>query len=121
MGLDMFVYTTAAETPAVDFPKPQDAELLHYWRKHPNLHGWMELLYRSSGGTAEDFNLVPVCIDAEALDYLAHDIGEGRLPETTGFFFGRSDGSEKEDDLDFIAKAYAAIDRGLTLYYAASW
>lgn len=121
MGLDMFAYTTAARTPAVDFAEPQDAELLHYWRKHPNLHGWMELLYQGSGGTAEHFNLVPVVIDVEALDYLTLDICEGRLPETAGFFFGRSTGSEKSDDLAFIAKARTAIERGLTVYYVASW
>lgn len=25
------------------------ATKLHYWRKHPNLHGWMEQLYYAKG------------------------------------------------------------------------
>ena len=54
MGLDMFVHTTP-EKPlsAVDFTTTQWAEL-YYWRgKHPNLHGWMEDLYRAKGGSAD--------------------------------------------------------------------
>ena len=35
-----------------------DAIELHYWRKHPNLHGWMESLYYEKGGTADNFNCV---------------------------------------------------------------
>ncbi|ODR91767.1 hypothetical protein A8M32_08600 [Sinorhizobium alkalisoli] len=43
---------TLRESPAapVDF-EVEEATALHYWRKHPNLHGWMERLYREEGGT----------------------------------------------------------------------
>jgi hypothetical protein len=45
MGLDMYAMTTTeAVADAVDFKVGIAAEL-HYWRKHPNLHGWMEALY----------------------------------------------------------------------------
>jgi hypothetical protein len=27
-----------------------DPNLIHQWRKHPNLHGWMEALYEAWGG-----------------------------------------------------------------------
>lgn len=43
----------------VDF-KGEDAAELHYWRKHPNLHGWMEQLYRDKGGAEEIFNCAAV-------------------------------------------------------------
>jgi hypothetical protein len=33
--------TTEAVRGAVDF-KVEQANALHYWRKHPNLHGWMQ-------------------------------------------------------------------------------
>jgi hypothetical protein len=33
---------------------------MHYWRKHPDLHGWMEKLCRAKGGKFDDFNLAPV-------------------------------------------------------------
>jgi hypothetical protein len=42
---------------SVDFEVETLAEL-HYWRKHPNLHGWMEQHYREKGDSAKSFNCV---------------------------------------------------------------
>ena len=121
MGLDMYAYTlkTKPNRP-VDF-ECDGATLIHRWRKHPNLQGWMELLYFAKGGTADSFNCVPVELSAEDLDRLEADIRLGRLPETSGFFFGESDGDEIEDDLAFIAKARQALADGLTVYYDSWW
>src|ERR1700723_1564892 len=96
MGLDMFAYVTDA-TPAtpVDFPEPEKCEELHYWRKHPNLHGWMQRLYEAKGGTNPDFDLDPVILTSADLDKLEAAITGNGLPETSGFFFGASDGSER--------------------------
>ena len=47
MGLDMYAMTTHEKPSApVDF-EAGESLALHYWRKHPNLHGWMESLYRA--------------------------------------------------------------------------
>ncbi len=121
MGLDMYAYTTR-EKPAsqVDFEDASE-ERLHRWRKHPNLHGWMEQLYYLKGGTDETFNCVHLELTAQDLDYLEDAIKTNRLPETTGFFFGATDGSEREDDLEFVAKARAAIAQGLYVYYTSWW
>jgi len=110
-------------TPAttVDFPEPEDSEELHYWRKHPDLHGWMEQLYVGKGGSNPDFNLAPVVLTIADLDKLEATIAGKLLPETSGFFFGDSDGSECDDDLAFVAKARAAIGEGRTVYYVAWW
>jgi hypothetical protein len=121
MGLDMYAMTTAkAPDSAVDF-KPDDPQELHYWRKHPNLHGWMEDLYYEKGGTADCFNCVCLALNEADLDRLEIEIKAGSLPETSGFFFGASDGSECEDDLAFIAKARAAIKGGRTVIYDSWW
>lgn len=41
MGLDMYAhFLFEAPATAVDFEVANYGEL-HYWRKHPNLHGWM--------------------------------------------------------------------------------
>jgi hypothetical protein len=123
MGLDMFALTTTEKPSSeVDFitDQEQDTEL-HYWRKHPDLHGWMEKLYREKGGAAESFNCVPVVLAAPDLDRLEADIRKSRLPNTQGFFFGESDGSETPRDLTFIGKARAAIQSGLTVYYTSWW
>lgn len=121
MGLDMYAFTTKTK-PAkpVDF-KADEPQELHYWRKHPDLHGWMETLYRAKGGVAQQFNCVPVVLTPDDLDNLEVAIRTGALPDTVGFFFGDSDGSESEDDLAFIAAARTAIDQGLTVYYDSWW
>lgn len=122
MGLDMYAYAlSTAPCRAVDFKLGDQATELHYWRKHPNLHGWMERLYRDKGGVADSFNCVNLVLTAEDLDRLEGAIRGRRLPHTTGFFFGESDGSEQADDLSFIAKARMAIAAGATVVYSSWW
>lgn len=120
MGLDMYAYKTldAIDTP-VDFDVATALQV-HYWRKHPNLHGWMEALYYEKGGKHE-FNCAPVLLTAEDLDQLESDLRAGELPPTSGFFFGVSDGSENEDDLAFVAAAREAIAAGWSVYYNSWW
>ncbi len=121
MGLDMYAYATSRKPAApVDF-KDDEHERLHYWRKHPNLHGWMERLYYAKGGTKDSFNCVNVELTADDLDALERVIKENKLPETCGFFFGETDGSERDDDLAFVAEARAAIAEGRFVYYTSWW
>ncbi|MFZ1745876.1 MAG: hypothetical protein WAU17_08145 [Nitrospirales bacterium] len=121
MGLDMYAFArTRKPRKPVDFDM-SGAEEIHYWRKHPDLHGWMEELYRAKGGKADSFNCVPVVLTHEDLDELARAIGSFELPDTTGFFFGESDGTETDDDLQFIKTAREAIAKGLTVFYYAWW
>jgi hypothetical protein len=121
MGLDMFAYKTRDAIPApVDF-KVNDADEIHYWRQHPNLHGWMENLYRERNGREASFNVVNLQLTADDLDDLETAIRSKSLPETCGFFFGASDGEEVEDDLDFIATAEEAIVAGYSVFYSSWW
>jgi len=123
MGLDMNAFATKAKPATeVDFSTKNFEETeLHYWRKHPNLHGWMESLYYEKGGEADSFNCVPVVLDDEDLDVLEEDIKSGNLPQTSGFFFGQTDGDEVDGDLEFVAKAREAIKNGMTVYYTSWW
>ncbi len=122
MGLDQYAFTTKTTlTRPVDFRTPKDAEEIHYWRKHPNLHGWMEALYFRKGGKNGEFNLSAVVLDSFDLDQLEIDVKAERLPATSGFFFGQSDGGEIDDDLDFITKARMAIADGKIVHYVAWW
>jgi hypothetical protein len=125
MGLDMYA-SKAKYNPEsqVDFKVPEDAEKeeLYYWRKHPNLHGWMEALYRSKGGT-EEFNCVNVMLTEADLKKLKSNIEGNSLPSTSGFFFGQSYGNEeeKEQDLKFVELALDAIEEGYMVYYSSWW
>lgn len=120
MGLDMYALITP-EKPDKPFDfKIEDAEEIHYWRKHPNLHGWMENLYIQKGGR-ELFNCIALALTADDLDRLEADVRAEKLPPTQGFFFGQSDGSESDDDLAFITKARAALAEGKTVFYDSWW
>ena len=126
MGLDMYAFTLNGEVKSeVDFDTnnvKEEVELA-YWRKHPNLHGWMESLYYLKGGTAESFNCVSVELDLDDLAQLENHIKEGKLPQTTGFFFGNSqlDEDEMNEDLEFIKEAREAIAGGEYVYYTSWW
>lgn len=121
MGLDMYAYAInrKPELP-VDF-EANDGTEIHYWRKHPNLHGWMERLYRRKGGIDSAFNCVNVQLASEDLDALEVAIKAGMLPVTNGFFFGESDGREIEDDLRFVSKARCALQEGKSIFYTSWW
>ncbi len=102
--------------PAVNKPRE-----LAYWRKHPNLHGWMEQLWRGRGGTG-DFNGDELELTAEDLDNLEYDVQHNLLPPTSGFFFGQdADDYYKQDDLKFIQEARAEMFLGLKVFYNSSW
>lgn len=123
MGLDMYAYKTMAKPEKeVDFNTTNfDEQEIHYWRKHPNLHGWMEELYYRKGGEAESFNCVNVQLTEFDLEILEGDIKNNTLPNTSGFFYGNSDGSEIEDDLNFVSDAKQALSEGYVIYYTSWW
>jgi len=141
MGLDMYAYTASRhgqyddwwsgadlnpESNEFENPKLSKPVEIGYWRKHPNLHGWMEQLWqkKTDGIIREnsEFNGVELELTREDLDQLERDIAEGFLPETNGFFFGEaSDEYYKERDLEFIKQARMNLFLGLRVFYNSSW
>ena len=99
--------------------KPRE---IAYWRKHPNLHGWMERLAEQKKLDYDSFNGVEMELTAEDLDELEYAVKEHRLPATSGFFFG-SDADEyyRDSDLKFIQEARAEMFMGLKVFYNSSW
>jgi hypothetical protein len=96
------------------------AKEIAYWRKHPDLHGWMENLYREKGGREQSFNGDLVVLTLKDLDRLEEDILRKNLPKTTGFFFGESMEISLKD-LEFVLEARKAIQEGDTVFYDSSW
>ncbi|MGH8608840.1 MAG: phosphoglycerate kinase [Gammaproteobacteria bacterium] len=70
---------------------------------------------------SDSFNCVNVQLEGEDLDRLEAAIRQKTLPHTEGFFFGASDGSEAEGDLEFVNKAREALSAGAAVYYTAWW
>ena len=135
MGLDQFSYRVKKGfiTQPVDFQTEKyneeteehevlcDKEEIQYWRKHPNLQGWMENLYNQKGGE-DEFNCANVQLTWEDLEQLEKDIKDGNLPETCGFFFGDdSDEEYKEETLDWIQRSLDSIKDGYDVYYSSWW
>ena len=94
-----------------------------YWRKHPNLHGWMERLAETKSDLQYNtFNGVELELTLEDLDRLEQDVEKGRLPATEGFFFGKdADDYYKAQDLKFIQDARDEIAAGNHMFYNSSW
>ena len=138
MGLDQYAYTAAKagayneyyedenyKKEDSDPTKQSKPRELAYWRKHPNLQGWMKRLWEEKNPDdveVTSFNGVEVELTWEDLERLELDIISGGLPETTGFFFGEaSDEFYYNDDLEFIKNAKAEIFLGLRVFYNSSW
>jgi len=124
MGLDMYAYRTKVQlSKPVDFADELNAaheaegesqmQELAYWRKHPNLHGWMEELYRQKGGQKESFNQVPVELTLADLAQLEEAIRQN--------FFSKESDCSDEDDFEFVKIARLAIEAGDRVFYDSWW
>ena len=124
MGLDMYAYKVPKKFVKNDFIideeffKSNEYEPnrdFYYWRKHYDLHRWFEGLYRQKGGTAVEFNVVPVQVTLDDLDELEKAIKNN---EIVNYFFP----NDSEDfDLAFIEVAREAIEQGYAVYYDSWW
>ena len=141
MGLDMYAYVAARAGQQAEFyegsewdpdhkehrnPNVNRPRELAYWRKHPNLHGWMAQRWLAREGNAlretDNFNGIEFELTYDDLDELEYAVQNDRLPATSGFFFG--DGADdyyKPSDLKFIQEARAEMFLGLKVFYNSSW
>jgi hypothetical protein len=136
MGLDMYAYVAAKAGAQADYdegkawdkekggmvnPSVTEPREIAYWRKHPNLHGWMNRLWESRGNSGE-FNGDELELTWEDLDQLEQAIRNKKLPGTSGFFFGNNaDNEYREQDLKFVRDAKAEAFLGLKVFYNSSW
>jgi hypothetical protein len=113
-------------------PKVTKPRELAYWRKHPNLQGWMESRWKKKMHDSNQeipesewgstFNGIELELEAADLDELELAVKKRRLPQTSGFFFGDdSDQRYYEHDLEFIKNARAELFMGLKVFYNSSW
>lgn len=140
MGLDQYAYVAARagthdeyysdenyEKDDSDPTKVSKPHEIAYWRKHPNLQGWMEQLWLEKNPDIRDdnrasFNCVELELTWEDLEALEKAVEAGTLPKTAGFFFGDdSDEYYRAQDLEFITMAKAEIFVGLRVFYNSSW
>ena len=128
MGLDMYVKTVKAtdisEDTDIDFEIADTVEQTEfmYWRKHHDLHGFMEELYNKKGGEKE-FNCVNLRLREADLDELEVALKAKALPATTGFFFGNNppDEDSLKEDLISVKECRNAILGGCAVIYSACY
>ena len=140
MGLDQLAYSRPATA-----TNDETDEHIVSWRKHPNLQGWMERLWRKRkyGDAAnpdpitgegysnqtylgDPFNQEEVELTLDDIERLRLDICNKTLNgghgDTTGFFFGdSSDEYYRETDIEFCDKAEAALSKGCKVIYYSWW
>lgn len=138
MGLDQYAYAAARAGQMDEYynapgsyvdgewtvPGQTKPRELAYWRKHPNLHGWMEKLAERKNLEYGSFNGIELDLTWEDLDKLEKDLQNGSVAnlQTVGFFFGDpSDHYYRDHDLDFIKRARAELFSGLKVFYNSSW
>ena len=140
MGLDM--YLTARKFTFMGPERLEDGlpvkviEMeLAYWRKHPDLHGFIVQTFADGEDNCQNIDL-----DVMQMNAIIEAIQEERLPKTEGFFFGTSpkkdsdDADERQWFIDQKAEDLAAFGKAIgwltfnddkaswrSVYYRASW
>lgn len=131
MGLDMYLngrksYWTDWQNPdnnqTEDSFKVTDKTLqLGYWRKHPNLHGFIVNEFAEGVDQCQEIELT----ETDLVKLIAA-VEADQLPNTKGFFFGESFPEDKPPTLIILRRALEWIttkeDRvSRSVIYRASW
>ena len=105
MGLDMYLRDNSDET-------------IGYWRKHPNLHGY---IVNTFADCVDECQRIELTID-NVRDILKVTI-EDRLPTTNGFFFGTSQAEHRFETIEIFDRVLQDMqdDESYRVYYQASW
>jgi hypothetical protein len=126
MGLDMYLngekyfYGRREEG---KHPKTGEIYELAYWRKHPDLHGFIVETFAESVD-----NCQRIWLSDENIETIIKAVKDGSLPKTEGFFFGTSENDEaqRNEDVQLLEDALAwtrtkedGVWRSIT--YQASW
>lgn len=130
MGLDMYLrgrkfYRSAIrQRPQEDgFDVVQKDLDIGYWRKHPNLHGFIVDEFANSMDACQEIEL-----DKDCLSKIMTAVRDQTLPHTEGFFFGTSQTDEGQiiEDLAILQGALDWLNKpeeGVwkSVIYRASW
>lgn len=103
------------------FPVASKTLRLGYWRKHPNLHGYIVNTFADGEDHCQRIEL-----GEDAILQITNAVQADVLPHTVGFFFGETDGSEREETLTILTAALEWLrmkEEGVfrSVYYQASW
>lgn len=129
MGLDMYLHGRKSFTYGNEQKDEEGFTIdsvnveLGYWRKHPNLHGYIVETFANGVDECQDIGL-----NEDDIEKIINAIKAKELPETTGFFFGVSSGDDEERafDIETFERALKwlktdAPNQWRYVVYRASW
>jgi hypothetical protein len=132
MGLDMYLngekyfygQRKFCEKRAADEPsKIGEIYELAYWRKHPDLHGFIVETFADGVD-----NCQRIWLSEENIETIIKAVKDASLPHTEGFFFGESENDEaqRNEDVQLLEGALAWVKTKedsvwRSLIYQASW
>jgi hypothetical protein len=104
MGLDMYL--------------SYNDEEIGYWRKHPNLHGYIVREFASGEDKCQ-----PIKLNASDIKQIMDAVYKAELPTTSGFFFGTSSPGYDDHTIEVLKSARDLLEKnpGQFVIYQASW
>ena len=139
MGLDQHLYSMEQDIdPNTMYDNYVDGTIddVGYWRKHPDLHGYIEALWVEAGHPGADspvedggfgwstFNGVPFELSEEDILNIIECSKKGSFGEydnTTGFFFGETCDRHHTDTIVIMTEALKLKRQGKKIVYNSSW
>lgn len=126
MGLDMYMFA-AENQKAYDRIRWHDAHEANesyfnshvcYWRKHPDLHGY---IIQTFGKGIDECQCIP--LTSSDIENIISAVKGGNLPQTTGFFFGQSRGPDDQNTIQQFEKVlnFLRENKEGIVWYEASW
>jgi hypothetical protein len=112
MGLDMMLYAREVIEEGDDVSEDARQIEIGTWRKHPDLHSYIETLWRAETGSTEDFN----CIDyklsrKQIIDIILLTVTETMPKSKGGFFFSESKLTDISHTITLMGSALSYIDK----------
>ena len=93
---------------------------LGYWRKHPDLHGYIVQKFANGEDRCQEIPL-----DEDALRNILAAVKADALPHTEGFFFGQSQSEDKKRSIEILEGAIKWLEQETPprreVVYQASW
>jgi len=94
---------------------------LGYWRKHPNLHGYIVQYFGDGRDECQEIEL-----EEDELRQILIAVKSDDLPKTEGFFFGESRSEDKQPTIEILERAIQWLlvkepEIWKSVTYRASW
>lgn len=129
MGLDMYMFKAENANEVGS----DTCEEVGYWRKHPDLHSYIEELWREAGCPNADeagdnplyeFNCIEFPLTREQLEEIRELSEEHKLPTSPGgFFFSKSAPEDDPRTVEIMDKALEMLDEDpeAVIFYYSWW